>query len=56
MNWNDYEKLILQQIKDAKVVVEHTEKEHRQAVARLNTLETQHKYFKAAIGQMLGGE
>jgi hypothetical protein len=54
VNWNQYEKMIINQIKEAKEVVAHAEKEHRQALSKLNTLETQYKYFKASLGERLG--
>lgn len=55
MNWNHYEKLLLQQIADARYNVEHSEKEYKQNKAKLDALLLQHESFKLAIEKILEG-
>jgi hypothetical protein len=38
MNWNEYEKMMLNQIADAKHNLEQAEKEYKQAKAKLDSL------------------
>jgi hypothetical protein len=56
MNWNEYEKMLLQQIADAKHNMEHSEKEYKQNKAKYDALILQHQSFKLAINKMLGDE
>lgn len=53
MNWNEYEKMMLNQIADAKHNLEQTEKEYKQAKSKLDSLLLQYHSFSEEIAKRL---
>jgi hypothetical protein len=54
MNWNEYEKMMLNQIADAKHNRNIVEKEYKQAKSKLDSLLLQYQSFKKAINEKIG--
>ena len=54
MNWNEYEKMMLNQIADAKHNRNIAEKEYKQAKSKLDSLLLQYHSFKEAIKEKIG--